>query len=137
MSAVFALMNKERGGVDRRAPVLVHPVADADFDTPSSLQFAEGYYLTRDGMKWFWDAYTTDDAQRTEVYASPLHASLDQLRGRDGGWTLHARPRRMPAWPARQSETAEGDMQMTKALFVVSAADHWTLNDGTEHPSGF
>lgn len=43
----------------------------------------------------------------------------------------------MPAWPARQSETAEGDMQMTKALFVVSAADHWTLNDGTEHPSGF
>ena len=26
---------------------------------------------------------------------------------------------------------------MTKALFVVSAADHWTLNDGTKHPSGF
>jgi acetyl esterase/lipase len=81
MSAVFALMNNERGGVDRRAPVLLHPVADADFDTPSSLQFAEGYYLTRDGMKWFWDASTTDAAQRTEVYASPLHASLDQLRG--------------------------------------------------------
>jgi acetyl esterase/lipase len=81
MSAVFALMNKERGGIDRRAQVLLYPVADAAFDTPSSLQFAEGYYLTRDGMKWFWDAYTTDDAQRTEVYASPLHAFLDQLRG--------------------------------------------------------
>ncbi|MEU2930564.1 type 1 glutamine amidotransferase domain-containing protein [Streptomyces sp. NPDC007251] len=26
---------------------------------------------------------------------------------------------------------------MTKALFVVSAADHWTLNDGTKHPTGF
>lgn len=26
---------------------------------------------------------------------------------------------------------------MTTVLFVVSAADHWTLNDGTKHPSGF
>ncbi|MFG2120419.1 type 1 glutamine amidotransferase domain-containing protein [Streptomyces sp. NPDC048710] len=26
---------------------------------------------------------------------------------------------------------------MTAVLFVVSAADHWTLNDGTKHPSGF
>ncbi|MEV0589770.1 alpha/beta hydrolase fold domain-containing protein, partial [Nonomuraea sp. NPDC050310] len=32
-------------------------------------------------MKWFWDAYTTDPAQRAEVYASPLQASLEQLRG--------------------------------------------------------
>ncbi|MFI8348109.1 type 1 glutamine amidotransferase domain-containing protein [Streptomyces sp. NPDC085596] len=26
---------------------------------------------------------------------------------------------------------------MTKVLFVVSAADHWTLDDGTNHPSGY
>ncbi|MEU9399673.1 type 1 glutamine amidotransferase domain-containing protein [Streptomyces sp. NPDC048242] len=26
---------------------------------------------------------------------------------------------------------------MTRVLFVVSAADRWTLNDGTEHPSGY
>ncbi|MFD6812424.1 alpha/beta hydrolase, partial [Streptomyces anthocyanicus] len=66
MSAVFALMNKERGGIDLKAQCLLYPVTDADFDTPSYLQFAEGYYLTRDGMKWFWDAYTTDPAQRAE-----------------------------------------------------------------------
>ncbi|MDL9948087.1 alpha/beta hydrolase [Gordonia sp. ABSL11-1] len=81
MSAVFALMNKDRSGIDLRAQVLLYPVADADFDTPSYLQFAEGYYLTRDGMKWFWDAYTTDPAQRTEKYASPLQASLEDLQG--------------------------------------------------------
>lgn len=74
MSAVFALMNKERGGIGLKAQVLLYPVTDADFDTPSYLQFAEGYYLTRDGMKWFWDAYTTDPAQRTEAHASPLRA---------------------------------------------------------------
>jgi acetyl esterase/lipase len=81
MSAVFALMNKQRGGIDLKAQVLLYPVTNADFDTPSYLQFAEGYYLTRDGMKWFWDAYTPDPSRRTEVYASPLQASLDELRG--------------------------------------------------------
>ncbi|MEU7052174.1 alpha/beta hydrolase, partial [Streptomyces eurythermus] len=80
MSAVFALMNKERGGIDLKAQVLLYPVTNADFDTPSYLQFAEGYYLTRDGMKWFWDQYS-EPSQRTEVYASPLQASLDQLEG--------------------------------------------------------
>lgn len=81
MSAVFALMNKERGGIDLKAQVLLYPVADADFNTPSYLQFAEGYYLTRDGMKWFWDAYIGDPAHRTEAYASPLRSSLEQPRG--------------------------------------------------------
>ncbi|MEU0603419.1 alpha/beta hydrolase [Streptomyces sp. NPDC006393] len=81
MSAVFALMNKERGGIDLKAQCLLYPVTNADFDTPSYVQFAEGYYLTRDAMKWFWDAYTTDPAQRAEVHASPLQASLDELRG--------------------------------------------------------
>ncbi|OPX13497.1 alpha/beta hydrolase [Gordonia sp. i37] len=81
MSAVFALMNKERGGIDLKAQVLLYPVANADFNTPSYLQFAEGYYLTRDGMKWFWDAYTTDPAQRAEAHASPLQASVEELQG--------------------------------------------------------
>ncbi|MEV6701573.1 alpha/beta hydrolase [Streptomyces sp. NPDC051453] len=80
MSTVFALMNKDRGGVDLKAQCLLYPVTNADFDTPSYHQFAEGYYLTRDGMRWFWDAYTTDPAQRAEVYASPLQASLEQLQ---------------------------------------------------------
>ena len=81
MSAVFALMNKNRGGIDLKAQVLLYPVTNADFGTPSYIQFAEGYYLTRDGMKWFWDQYTTDPNQRAEKYASPLQASLDDLTG--------------------------------------------------------
>ncbi|MEV0685652.1 alpha/beta hydrolase [Nocardia sp. NPDC050378] len=81
MSAVFALMNKDRGGIDLKAQVLLYPVTAADFDTPSYHQFAEHYYLTRDGMKWFWDAYTTDPDARREPYASPLEAGVEQLRG--------------------------------------------------------
>ncbi|MGW5655281.1 alpha/beta hydrolase [Streptomyces humi] len=81
MSAVLAQMAKDRGDVTLAAQILLYPVTDANFDTPSYLQFSEGYYLTRDGMLWFWDQYTTDDAQRKERYAAPLRASLDDLRG--------------------------------------------------------
>ncbi|MFF4547751.1 alpha/beta hydrolase [Streptomyces sp. NPDC001435] len=80
MSAVLAQMAKDRGDVRLAAQVLLYPVTDANFDTPSYLQFADGYYLTRDGMMWFWDQYTTDNSQRKERYAAPLHASLDDLK---------------------------------------------------------
>ncbi|MDT0267290.1 alpha/beta hydrolase [Streptomyces sp. DSM 44915] len=79
MATVFALMNQERGGLDLKAQVLLYPVTNADFDTPSYQQFAEGYYLTRDGMIWFWDQYS-EPSQRTEVHASPLQADSKQLR---------------------------------------------------------
>jgi acetyl esterase len=80
MAAVLAQMAKDRGDVRLAAQVLLYPVTDANFDTPSYLQFADGYYLTRDGMMWFWDQYTTDNSQREERYAAPLHASLDDLK---------------------------------------------------------
>ena len=44
-------------------------------------QFAEGHFLTRGMMEWFWNNYTTDPKQRNELYASPLRASLEQLKG--------------------------------------------------------
>ncbi|WP_329560575.1 alpha/beta hydrolase [Kitasatospora sp. NBC_01266] len=81
MSAALTLMAKERGDVSLRHQVLFYPVTDASFDTPSYHQFAEGYFLRRDGMQWFWDQYTTDPAQRAEITASPLRATTEQLTG--------------------------------------------------------
>lgn len=81
MSAALTLLAKERGDVTFRFQVLFYPVTDADFDTQSYHDFAEGYFLARDGMKWFWDQYTTDPAQRAEITASPLRATTEQLAG--------------------------------------------------------
>ena len=81
MATVLALMAKERGDVPLAAQVLFYPVTDATFETGSYHQFAEGYFLRRDGMQWFWDQYTTDPAQRAEITASPLRATTDQLAG--------------------------------------------------------
>ena len=81
MAAVVALMAKDRGRPNLRCQVLLWPVTNAAFDTPSYDQFAEGHFLTRDMMKWFWDSYTTDPRERQDVYASPLQAPSERLKG--------------------------------------------------------
>ncbi|MET9260889.1 alpha/beta hydrolase [Amycolatopsis sp. NPDC004079] len=81
MTAALTLMAKERGDVKFLQQVLFYPVTDAAFDTESYTKFADGYFLSREGMKWFWDQYTTDEAQRAEITASPLRATVEQLAG--------------------------------------------------------
>ena len=81
MSAALTLIAKERSGPELVAQALFYPVTDASFDTDSYEQFAEGYFLRRDGMQWFWDQYAPDEDQRDEVTASPLRATTDQLAG--------------------------------------------------------
>ena len=81
MAAAVTLMAKLRGGPAITCQVLFYPVTDADFGTASYEQFDNGYHLTRDAMKWFWNNYAPELAVRTQPTASPLRAKLEQLRG--------------------------------------------------------
>lgn len=81
MAAVVALMAKDKGTPAIKFQALLWPVTDASFETASYNQFAEGHFLSKNMMKWFWDNYTTDAGQRNEIYASPLRASTAQLKG--------------------------------------------------------
>ncbi|BBC32187.1 Esterase [Streptomyces graminofaciens] len=81
MTAALTLMAKQRGDVPLVQQVLFYPVTDANFDTGSYHRFATGYFLRRDGMQWFWDQYTTDEAERAQITASPLRATTEQLEG--------------------------------------------------------
>ncbi|WP_417311995.1 alpha/beta hydrolase [Ectopseudomonas khazarica] len=81
MAAVVALKAKAAGTPKLRFQLLLWPVTDANFNNASYNQFAEGHFLTRGMMEWFWDNYTSDPKQRNEIYASPLRASLEQLQG--------------------------------------------------------
>ncbi len=81
MVAALTLMAKDRGGPPIRAQVLFYPVTDAAFDTDSYRRYAEGPWLTRAAMEWFWDAYLPEEGPRSEATASPLRASIDELRG--------------------------------------------------------
>ncbi|WP_435227481.1 alpha/beta hydrolase [Streptomyces sp. Tue6028] len=80
MTAAVTLMAKQRGGPALRQQVLLYPVTDANFNTGSYRQFANGPWLTRKAMQWFWDAYAPDEKVRSQILASPLRANLNQLK---------------------------------------------------------
>jgi acetyl esterase len=81
MAAAVTLLAKERGGPKINFQVLFYPVTDANFDTPSYIAYQDGYFLTREAMKWFWDNYTSNQTNRKEPTVSPLQASIEQLKG--------------------------------------------------------
>ncbi|WOO80245.1 Putative alpha/beta hydrolase [Vanrija pseudolonga] len=80
MAIALILMAHERREFAFAAAGLFYPVCDASFDSASYNEFAEGYFLARDGMKWFWDQYTTSETERAEITASPLRATEDQVK---------------------------------------------------------
>lgn len=81
MATVLAMLVKERGGPKISYQVLFYPVTDANFETESYKQFSKGYWLSKDAMKWFWNAYLPDEEERKKYTVSPLQASLEQLQG--------------------------------------------------------
>ncbi|MEU4572574.1 alpha/beta hydrolase [Nonomuraea sp. ATR24] len=81
MAAALTILAKRRGDVRFVHQSLYYPVTDAGQDTGSYREFADGPYLTAKAMAWFWDAYTTDPAQRAEITASPLRANAEELKG--------------------------------------------------------
>jgi acetyl esterase len=76
-----ARLAKRRGGPPIRLQLLFFPVTDAAMNTPSYDEFADGYFLTRAQMRWFWDAYAPDLSARADPMLSPLRASPEDLRG--------------------------------------------------------
>ncbi len=80
MAAAITLMAKERRGPNIDLQVLFYPVTDANFETASYKQFADGPWLTRAAMQWYWDAYLPDRSRRREITAAPLNASINHLR---------------------------------------------------------
>ncbi len=81
MTAAVALMAKEKNGPRLKCQVLLWPVTDANFNTGSYKELGEGRFLSRNMMIWFWDNYLPDTKKRKEIFASPLQASVEQLKG--------------------------------------------------------
>ncbi|MDH2414418.1 alpha/beta hydrolase [Nocardioides sp. CER19] len=81
MTAAVALMAKQRGDVEFCHQSMYYPVTDAAQDTDSYVEFADGPYLPAKSMAWFWDAYLPDVERRSEITASPLRATLEELAG--------------------------------------------------------
>ncbi|HEX5296752.1 MAG TPA: alpha/beta hydrolase [Streptosporangiaceae bacterium] len=81
MTAALTLMAKQHGGPHIAAQLLFYLLTDANLDTSTYQRHTEGPWLSREAMRWFWDSYLPDQARQSEVTASPLQASPEQLRG--------------------------------------------------------
>ncbi len=81
MATVMTILSKYRNGLKIHKQLLYYPVTNANFNTCSYREFACNYYLYRAGMKWFWNQYTTCEKERSEITASPLRATLEELSG--------------------------------------------------------
>ena len=81
MTTVTAMLAKERGGPHIKLQIMMWPIVDDRFDTASYKKYGVERFLTTNVMKWMYDQYTTDLNKRKEIHASPLYASLEQLKG--------------------------------------------------------
>jgi acetyl esterase len=80
MMAVVALLAKERRGPGIKAQLLFYPVTDASKSTTSYETFAEGPWLTKKAMAWFWDQYLPDAPKRADIHVSPINATTEELK---------------------------------------------------------
>jgi acetyl esterase len=83
MATALTMLAKTRGGPRIDLQALFYPVTDiTSFDTPSYRQFGDdGYWLTREAMRWFADSYMPDASARGEPTISPLRAAREALQG--------------------------------------------------------
>jgi acetyl esterase len=81
MVAVVSQLAKERKGPVILYQVMLYPVTDSSLSQKSYEEFANGPWLTKPAMAWFWDAYAPNKDDRKKTTASPLSATTDQLKG--------------------------------------------------------
>jgi len=74
LAAVVTLMARDFGGRAPMFQLLIYPVMDYLSGTPSYEQNAEGYFLTKEDMVWFWNHYLNDEGEAPNPYLSPLRA---------------------------------------------------------------
>ncbi len=74
LAAVTCLRARDEVGRMPVAQLLVYPVTNYAFDTPSYRESVETRPLNAGMMKWFWGHYLENESQGREAYASPLQA---------------------------------------------------------------
>ena len=80
MTAVTALKAIENNGPKITSLVMFWPIVDHDFTTETYKRFGKDRFLTTPLMKWMYDNYTTKEAERNQIYASPIKASAELLK---------------------------------------------------------
>lgn len=88
LAATVSIRARDLGTPKLAFQLLLYPVTDFTYDTPSYLTNAEGYYLTRQNMMWFSNHYLSDELDKQNEYAAPLQAK--ELRNLPSAFVMTA-----------------------------------------------
>jgi len=114
-AAAVSLMARDKHGPPIAFQLLIYPATNHAFDTTSYRDNAEGYWLSKDDMRWFWNHYLRDEEDRRNPYASPsragdlsslppafvITAEFDPLRDEGEAYAARLRERGVPVKVAR------------------------------------
>src|SRR5699024_9293082 len=73
LAATVSVRAAQRGGPRLAAQVLLYPMLDPARDTQSHRDNAEGYFVTADHLRWYWEQYLGPAGGNGQRYVSPLH----------------------------------------------------------------
>ncbi len=136
LAAVMALLARDRHGPRLLLQVLVYPVTNHDFGTPSYRENATGYMLTTEDMRWFWRHYLAREEQGGEPGASPFRAAsladlppvlvitagCDPLRDEGEAYAVRLRDAGVPVTLTQYPGMFHGFLRMTRILDQARAA---------------
>lgn len=74
LATVVTLINRDLQGPEIQGQILLYPVTDLTFNTPSYEEFAVGYGLLKEDMAWFRKHYIKQEDEIYHPYTSPLQA---------------------------------------------------------------
>jgi acetyl esterase len=136
LAAAVAFLSRDRGGPPLALQVLVYPVTQHGFDTPSYQEHADGYLLTRSAMRWFWSHYLARPEDGQDALASPLlarslhglppalviTAEYDPLRDEGEAYAARLREAGVPVTVTRYPGMIHGFLRMINLVDKARAA---------------
>ena len=136
LAAVVAQMARDRAHPDLAFQLLVYPMTSLDFETPSYVDNADGYLLTRDSMKWYWDQYLGASDDPNHPYAVPskarsfqnlppalvITAEFDPLRDEGEAYAKNLEAAGVPTTCTRYDGMIHGFFGMSGAVDKASQA---------------
>lgn len=136
LAAAVTLKARDRGDLPLAFQLLIYPIVDFAFDTPSYIENAEGYGLSRDMMIWYWDQYLARPDDGPSPLASPIRApdlsglppalvitaGYDVLRDEGEAYAAQLREAGVPVEARRYGGMIHGFFQMVDAFDQARAA---------------
>jgi acetyl esterase len=75
LAAVACQIGRDRGCPRPAIQILIYPITDYNLHNRSYHDFAEGYFLSRSEMAWYWEQYVEKPDDRGHPHASPCRAT--------------------------------------------------------------